>query len=345
MLFTLFTSSRWYGVEWKDSKSDFALCDYDCLTKNLQYFNCHHNVPFKMALKRKTGDGLVVHGGQELQPLPKTSEESEAKKLRVNPPRKARMAPVAETPMSEPVLPKKTRASRKKKVADPPQVGPSQPTALAAKKQRKTAEEVETSVDLEDGWLDKFLTMTTDDLARLLGEIANHGNVKTSAIKKARTSLPSFSGAKWRPFAETFGFPATFDNDLFERVSTPVYWLPAPIHEIMFEAAWCTQDVYQERQVQRREEARVRIMDPVCQQKCLLSFSILGYAQYLVRIIGLFQGRVIDKPEQAMLETEFASSGEVEHEVRISLHWDLSISSLSYPDLHGRRNSFFHRQI
>ena len=42
-------------------------------------------------------------------------------------------------------------------------------------------------------------------------------------------------------------------------------------------------------------------------------------AQYLVRIIGLFQGRVIDKPEQAMLETEYASGGEVEHEVCISL--------------------------
>jgi hypothetical protein len=230
-----------------------------------------------MALKRKTGDGLVVHGSQELQPLTKTSEESEAKKLRVNPPRKARMAPVVETPMLDPVLPKKTRASRKKKVADPPQVvGPSQPAALAAKKQRKTAEEVEALVELEDGWLDKFLTMTTDDLTRLLGEIANRGKVKTSAIKKARTSLPSFSGAKWRPFADTFGFPATFDNNIFEGVSTPVYWLPAPIHEIMFEAAWRTQDVYQERQVQRREEARVRIMDPVCQQKCLFSFSILG---------------------------------------------------------------------
>jgi hypothetical protein len=102
--------------------------------------------------------------------------------------------------------------------------------------------------------------MTTDDLAMLLGEIANHGKVKTSAIKKARTGLPSFSGTK---FLETFGFPSTLDNDLFERVSTPVYWLPPSIHEIMFEAAWHTQDVYQERQVQRREEAKVRIMDPV----------------------------------------------------------------------------------
>jgi len=58
-------------------------------------------------------------------------------------------------------------------------------------------------------------------------------------------------------------------------------------------------------------------MDPVCQKKCLLSFSILGYAQYLVRIIGLFQGRVIDKPEHDTLETEYASGGDVEHEVRI----------------------------
>ena len=52
----------------------------------------------------------------------------------------------------------------------------------------------------------------------------------------------------------------------------------------------------------------------------------LGYAQYLVRIIGLFQGRVIDKPEQDMLETEYARGGEVEHEVCISLPRDLLIS-------------------
>lgn len=226
------------------------------------------NLPFKMALKRKTGDVFV---GQELQPLPKASDESVAKKLRVNPPLNARMV-LAGSAETEPIVPKKTRvALHKKKVANPPQAGPSQPAA--AKKQRKTTEEVEASVKLEDGWLDKFLTMTTDNLARLLGEIANHGKVKTSAIKKARTSLPSFSGAKWRPFAETFGFPATLDNDLFEQVSTPVYWLPPSIHEIMFEAAWCTQDVYQERQVQRREEARVRIMDPVCQQNGCYPFQ------------------------------------------------------------------------
>jgi len=155
------------------------------------------------------------------------------------------MALVAETPMSEPVLLKKTRAPHKKKVADPPQAGPSQPAAPAAKKNRKvvtTPEEVEAS---EEGWLDKFLDMETDDLARLLGEIANRGKVKTAAIKKARTSLPSFSGAKWRPFADSF--PDTLDNNLLVQVLTPVYWLPPSTHEVMFETAWHTQDVYQER--------------------------------------------------------------------------------------------------
>jgi len=300
-----------------------------------------------MALKRKTGDGFVVHGGQELQP-PKTSEESEVKKLRVNPPRKARMALVVETPMSEPVLPKKTRASRKKKAADPtPQAGLSQPAALAAKKQRKIAEEVEASVELEDGRLDKFLTMTTDDLARLLGEIANHGKVKTSAIKKARTGLPSFSGAEWRAFAITFGFPSTLDNDLFERASTPVYWLPPSIHrsclrqhgvrKMSTRSARCRGGKRQGSELWIRYASK-----SVCYPD---SFLILGYAQYLVHTIGLFQGRVIDKPEQEILETEYASSGEVEHEVCISRHWDLSFSPLSYPDLHGRRNPLFHRRI
>ncbi|KAF8816310.1 hypothetical protein BYT27DRAFT_7277196 [Phlegmacium glaucopus] len=159
-----------------------------------------------------------------------------------------------------------------------------------------TAEELAASVDLEEGWLAKFLELPEDDLAKLLSDIANHGNIKTAAITKARTSLPSFSGAKWTDFAEKFGLPNKLENTRFEQVTTPVYSLPPSLHEIMFEAAWHTQDVYQERRKQRREMAGVRIMDP-----------------YLVHIMGIFQGRVIDKP---MLETEYATGGQVEwHEI------------------------------
>ena len=89
--------------------------------------------------------------GQDSQSLPTTSEqESGAKKLRVNPPRSARTAPIVETSMSIPptaVLPKKTRVPRKKK-ADPveptpdsgssmPLAGPSQPTAPAKRGRKK----------------------------------------------------------------------------------------------------------------------------------------------------------------------------------------------------------------
>ena len=37
--------------------------------------------------------------------------------------------------------------------------------------------------------------------------------------------------------------------------------------------------------------------------------------QYIVPIIALFHGRVIDKPEQAMTETIYSTGGEVGHEV------------------------------
>ena len=37
--------------------------------------------------------------------------------------------------------------------------------------------------------------------------------------------------------------------------------------------------------------------------------------QYIVPVVALFQGRVIDKPEQAMIETKYSTGGEVEHKV------------------------------
>ena len=119
--------------------------------------------------------------------------------------------------------------------------------------------------------LEKLLELPGEDLAKLLGHIANRGNIKTAAIEKARTSLPSFSDTD---FADNFVFPDTLENNRFERVVTPIYSLPPSVHEIMFEAAWHTQDVYQERQHQRRAAARVRIMDPVCQPSHYYTFPI-----------------------------------------------------------------------
>ena len=37
--------------------------------------------------------------------------------------------------------------------------------------------------------------------------------------------------------------------------------------------------------------------------------------QYIVPIVGLFQGRIIDKLEQPMTATQYSTGGRVEHEV------------------------------
>ena len=140
-------------------------------------------------------------------------------------------------------------------------------------KRQETFEEVAALVDLEEGWLDELLQLPTDELAKVLGEIANHGKIKTADIEMARASL---SGAKW---AERFGLVDKLKDNRFERVVTPMYRLPPSVHQIMFKAALHTQDVYQEQQAQRNEAAKFKIMDSVCPQSRLLCFSDLKICQ------------------------------------------------------------------
>jgi hypothetical protein len=42
--------------------------------------------------------------------------------------------------------------------------------------------------------------------------------------------------------------------------------------------------------------------------------------QYIIPILALFQGRVIDMPEQEMPDTVYSTGGEVEHEVSLCLN-------------------------
>ena len=40
--------------------------------------------------------------------------------------------------------------------------------------------------------------------------------------------------------------------------------------------------------------------------------------QYVIPLMALFQGRVIDMPEKAMIGTQYSTGGEVEHEVSMT---------------------------
>jgi hypothetical protein len=42
---------------------------------------------------------------------------------------------------------------------------------------------------------------------------------------------------------------------------------------------------------------------------------MVNLMQYIVPIVALFQGRVVDKPEQRMGVTDYSTGGDIEHEV------------------------------
>ena len=58
--------------------------------------------------------------------------------------------------------------------------------------------------------------------------------------------------------------------------------------------------------------------------------------QYIVPIVALFQGRVIDEPEQTMVETKYSTGG-VEHEVSMGVHL-CKFCNGYFVDLHDRWN-------
>jgi len=178
-------------------------------------------------------------------------------------------------------------------------------------------EDVIECINLDRGMVDGLLDLTHDELAAVLGHIANKGDIPTVTFKMARTALPSFSTMKWTNFASQFGLPTNPEKLNFAPYSTPRCRLPPSFQKTMFQNAWHWQDVYRETVDQTREEARLRILEPVCQLKSGPLYALFDDAllQYIVPIIALFHGRVIDKPEQPMTETIYSTGGEVQHEV------------------------------
>jgi hypothetical protein len=115
--------------------------------------------------------------------------------------------------------------------------------------------------------LDTLRNLSSDDQAKLIAGLSEELGVTDRAIKKARHTLPSFSGAKWDTFAGTYGLPQTMPSlktARFHRHKTPTAYLPPSFHASVFKQAWRAMDVYQDRQDQKREAARVRVLESVC---------------------------------------------------------------------------------
>ncbi|KAF9519288.1 hypothetical protein BS47DRAFT_1288727 [Hydnum rufescens UP504] len=159
-------------------------------------------------------------------------------------------------------------------------------------------EDIIKTIDLNKGFRAGLDELTTDELTALLADLANSANIPTSALQKPTPNLPSFSTAKWSEVARGFGMQSVASRATLEHFQTPKYYLLLSLHEAMFKDAWRWHDVYRERPEQTREAARVRLLEP-----------------YIVPIISLFQGRLVDAPEETMMATKYSSGGRVEHEI------------------------------
>ena len=85
------------------------------------------------------------------------------------------------------------------------------------------------SMNLYKG-LHAFSELTTaDELAAVLGHIANSANLPTAAIKEARVALTSFSAAKWSEFSKEFGLPTKASKTSLGYFITPRFCLPPSI--------------------------------------------------------------------------------------------------------------------
>jgi hypothetical protein len=162
----------------------------------------------------------------------------------------------------------------------------------------------------------------TDKMTGLIAQLANLSGVTDRALKKARRKLPSFSGAKWEDLSGKYNLPEKrFTSEELPVVHVTPCYLPLSMHIELFEAHWRAADVYRDKEQQTREAARVRLLEMV-RPVSLRSLLLTEGRQYLLPLLALFRGRIIDKPEDNIVESDVSTGGEVEHKVIVSLDQD-----------------------
>ena len=66
--------------------------------------------------------------------------------------------------------------------------------------------------------------------------------------------------------------------------------------------------------------------------------------QYIVLILALFQGHVVDKPEQTMMETKYSTRGQVEHKVSPSYYLCSALDEY-FVGVHDWQNPFLSDRV
>ena len=108
-----------------------------------------------------------------------------------------------------------------------------------------------------------------DLVAKAILDLARNAGLTLEDLKKAKETLPAFASARWENVAPKFGLDPCSDTDQLGPFSVPHAFLPPSFHKNVMTASVQWLDVYQERGAQRREAARLRLMDAVCTPPCV----------------------------------------------------------------------------
>lgn len=105
-------------------------------------------------------------------------------------------------------------------------------------------------------------------------EMAQSERLTAKDIKAMMEKLPAFASADWETVAVAFGLDPSSNQYHLQPFSTPHARLPPSFHRRVMREAIQWLDVYQERASQKREAARVRLMDAVCFRTGFLPYEL-----------------------------------------------------------------------
>jgi len=152
-------------------------------------------------------------------------------------------------------------------------------------------------------------------------------SVFLASLSDENKTLSSSSPTKWADFfvehQTEFGFRSLsfeYSNYCMENDITPTYQLPRSFHKEVCKIAMLWTSAYSfKRKDRTEEEANLRMLEPVRYVKPrIIHWNNSRILQFLIPITALFQGRILDKPQERMIKTKYSTGGRVEHEVSIS---------------------------
>jgi hypothetical protein len=103
-----------------------------------------------------------------------------------------------------------------------------------------------------------------DLIADAIWELADEAKLTSTDLKRRKGKLASFSNASWEEVAPKFDLDPLRGFKQLDTFSFPIASLPPSFHREVMRVSTKWLDVYQERDAQNREAARVRFMDAVC---------------------------------------------------------------------------------